>query len=136
MTRKSTPKKFVYVTIQREGYHCFPEAATDPRYATGDEYDVSHLAHRHMHYFYIKVWVEVQHSNRDIEFIQLRRWLENLYGKGTLSLDSKSCEMIAEDLYDQLSDRYADSEIRIDVSEDNINGAYLVFQPTFQPTFS
>jgi hypothetical protein len=60
---------FVYVQFQREGYHCFPEAATDPKYATGDQYDVSHLAYRHMHYFYFKVWVEVVHGNREIEFI-------------------------------------------------------------------
>lgn len=123
-------KKFVYVSIQKEGYHCFPEAATDPLFATGDEYDVSHLAYRHMHYFFIKVWVEVKHANRQIEFIQMRRWLENLYGSGTLSLNSKSCEMIAEDLYLQLADKYPDSEVRIDVSEDNINGAYLEFGKT------
>lgn len=123
----SNAKKFVYVSIQKEGYHCFPEAATNPAFATGDEYDVSHLAYKHMHYFFIKVWIEVSHSNRQIEFIQLRRWLENLYGTGVLSLDSKSCEMIAEDLYMQLALKYPAAEIRIDVSEDNINGAYLEF---------
>jgi hypothetical protein len=48
-------KTFVYCTFQKEAYHRFPEAATDPAYATGDEYDVSHLAHRHMHYFFFKV---------------------------------------------------------------------------------
>jgi len=123
----SKAKQFVYVSIQKEGYHCFPEAATDPKYATGDEYDVSHLAFKHMHYFYIKVWVEVKHSNRDIEFIQMRRWLENLYGSNTLSLNSKSCEMIAQDLYLQIAVKYPDCDVRIDVSEDNINGAYLEF---------
>jgi hypothetical protein len=121
-------RKFVYVSIQKEGYHYFPEAAVDPRYATGDKYDVSHLAHKHMHYFFIKVWVEVKHSNRDIEFIQLRRWLENLYTAGTLSLDSRSCEMIAEDLYLQIAAKYPQCEIRIDVSEDNINGALVEFR--------
>lgn len=120
-------KKFVYASIQKEGYHCFPEAGTNPAYATGDQYDVSHLALRHMHYFFIKVWVEVKHSNRDIEFIQMRRWLGNLYGTGTLSLDSKSCEMIAEDLYLQIANKYPNCDVRIDVSEDNINGAYLEF---------
>ena len=123
-------KQFVYVSIQKEGYHCFPEAATDPKYATGDEYDVSHLAFKHMHYFFIKVWIEVKHSNRDIEFIQMRRWLESLYGSDTLSLNSKSCEMIAQDLYLQIAVKYPDCDVRIDVSEDNINGAYLEFNTT------
>ncbi len=123
----SKPKSFIYVTFQKEGYHCFPEAATDPRYATNDKYDVSHLGYKHMHYFYFKVWVEVTHANRDIEFIQFRRWLESLYNEGTLDLNSKSCEMIAEDLYKTISARYPNLEIRIDVSEDNINGAYIEF---------
>jgi hypothetical protein len=121
-------KTFIYASIQKEGYHCFPEAGSDPAFATGDQYDVSHLSHRHMHYFFIKVWVEVSHSNRDIEFIQFRRWLESLYGDGTLDLNSKSCEMIAEDLYKTVSKKYPNLEIRIDVSEDNINGALVEFK--------
>jgi hypothetical protein len=122
-------KSFIYVTFQKEGYHCFPEAATNPAFATGDTYDVSHLAHKHMHYFFFKVWVEVNHSNRDIEFIQFRRWLESLYSSNALELNNKSCEMICEDLYAEISNRYPNQEVRIDVSEDNINGAYLEFKP-------
>ena len=124
--RKYSAKKFIYASIQKEGYHCFPEAGYDSKYKTNDEYDVSHLANKHMHYFYIKVWIEVSHSNRDIEFIQFRRWLNSLYD-GILTLDSKSCEMIAEDLFEQIAKKYPDSEIRIDVAEDNINGALLEF---------
>lgn len=120
---------FVYVPFVKEGYHCFPEAGTDPRYATGDHYDVSHLAARHFHYYFFKVWVEVRHENRDIEFIQLRRWLESLYKDGHLELDYKSCEMLADDLYEQISQKYPGVEIRIDVSEDNINGAYVEYVP-------
>jgi hypothetical protein len=124
-----TTKKFIYVQFQKEGYHCFPEAATDPQFKTDDEYDVSHLAHRHMHYFYIKVWLQVTHSNRQVEFIQFRRWLENLYATQSLELNNKSCEMMAEDLYDVIARKYPGCEIRIDISEDNINGAYLEFVP-------
>ena len=116
-------KKFIYCSFQKEGYHCFPEAATDPQFATGDEYDVSHLATKHFHYFVIKVWLEVKHTNRDVEFIQFRRWLESLYGNKTLSLDSKSCEMIAEDLFRQIAIKYPNCEIRIDVAEMKEMGA-------------
>jgi hypothetical protein len=119
---------FIYVTFQREGYHCFPEAATDPKYCSGGFYDVSHLANKHMHYFYFKVWVEVNHNNRDIEFIQFRRWLESLYANNTLELNNSSCEMICENLYKEISKVYPNSEVRIDVSEDNINGAYIEFK--------
>ena len=38
--------------------------------------------------------------------------------------------MIAQDLYLQIAVRYPDCDVRIDVSEDNINGAYLEFNTT------
>lgn len=127
-------KTFVYVTFQKEGYHAYPEALTDPSLATKDQYDVSHLGHRHMHYFYFKVWVAVNHNNREIEFIQLRRWLENLYNNGTLELNNMSCEMMSDALYTQISERYPGTEIRIDISEDNINGSYVEYEPTIITT--
>ena len=121
-------KKYVHTQFVKEGYHYFPEAATDPKYKTDDEYDVSHLGTKHFHYFYFKVWVEVKHSNRDIEFIQLRRWLESLYDSKTLNLNFKSCEMIAEDLYEEIKSKYPGCSVKIDVSEDNINGALLEWE--------
>lgn len=117
-------KQFVYTQFVKEGYHAFPEAASDPRYATGDKMDVSHLGTRHMHYFYFKVWIEVNHTNRDIEFIQLRRWLEGLYNTGALEMDNKSCEMLSDDLYLRICDKYPDVAVLIDISEDNINGSF------------
>lgn len=122
-------KSFVYAQTTVEGYHRYPEAATDPSLATGDEYDVSHLANTHMHYFFIKVWVEVKHSNRDIEFIQLRRWLNNLFSdNGTLDLNNKSCEMIAENINSEIEKIRPKHDVIVDVSEDGINGAYLEFK--------
>lgn len=120
---------FIYTSFVKEGYHCFPEAATDKQFATKDDMDVSHLANKHLHYFYFKVWLEVVHSNRAVEFIQFRRWLEKLYQEKTLELDNFSCEMLGENLYKKISEKYPNCEIRIDVSEDNINGAYLEFVP-------
>ena len=120
-------KRQIWVTFQKEGIHCYPAAATDPALATGDEYDVSFLASPHRHIFHFQVWIDVVHNDRDIEFIQLRRWLENLYGANTLSLNSKSCEMLAEELYLQVAVKYPDCDVRIDISEDNINGALLEF---------
>ena len=122
-------KKFVYCTFQKEGYHYFPGADTNPIYATGDDYDVSALGTRHMHYFNFRVWVQVTHENRQIEFIQLRRWIENLYRKGILELDHQSCEMMSDALYEKLADRYPGMEIRIDISEEGINGSYTEYQP-------
>jgi hypothetical protein len=121
-------KRQIWVTFQKEGIHCYPAAATDPSLATGDEYDVSLLGTPHRHIFHFRVWVDVVHNDRDIEFIQFKRWLENLYKDGTLKLDYKSCEMMADDLYVQIAARYPDRSIEIEVSEDGENGALIKYE--------
>ena len=119
--------KLVWITFQREGIHKYPAAATDPKLATGDEYDVSFLAEPHRHIFHFKIAIEVFHDDRDIEFIQFKRWTENLFNKGTLQLDFKSCEMLSDDLYDQISFKYPGRHIEIDVSEDGENGSTTTY---------
>jgi len=117
--------KMIWVSFQIEGIHKYPAAATDPALATGDEYDVSFLAHPHRHMFHFKVHIEVFHDDRDIEFIQFKRWLEKCFGNGTLELDFKSCEMISDDIYRVVADRYPDRDIHVEVSEDNENGSFI-----------
>lgn len=112
----------IWVTFRKEGVHRYPAALTDPKLATGDEYDVSFLGHPHRHIFHFKVYLEVFHDDRDVEFIQFKRWLENLYNKGTLELNHKSCEMIADELHKQITATYTDRKIWIEISEDGENG--------------
>ena len=121
------PCKMIWTTFQKEGIHKFPAALTDPAFATGNEYDVSFLGFPHRHIFHFKIWISVEHSDRAIEFIQFKRWLENLYSQGTLQLDYKSCEMMAEDLYEQIAAKHPGREVWIEVSEDNENGAFIKF---------
>ena len=124
MTKEAT-EKMIWVTFQKEGIHKYPAALTDPNLATGDEYDVSFLGHPHRHIFHFKVWISVVHNDRDIEFIQFKRWLEKLYATGTVQLDYKSCEMMAEDLYQQISTKYPGRSVWIEVSEDGENGTFI-----------
>ena len=124
---KHAATRMIFVKFQKEGIHKYPAAATDPALATGDEYDVSFLATPHRHIFHFEVSIEVEHSDRAIEFIQFKRWLENLYKGGTLELNYKSCEMISDDLYEIIATRYPDRNIAIQVSEDNENGATIVY---------
>jgi hypothetical protein len=121
------PNKMIWVTFRKEGIHKYPAAATDPTLATGDEYDVSFLANEHRHIFHFRVWLGVTHNDRDVEFIQFKRWLENLYKDSTLSLDYKSCEMMSDDLYAQISQKYPDREVWIEVSEDGENGSFIKY---------
>jgi hypothetical protein len=124
---KQNALRTIFVRFQKEGIHKYPAAATDPALATGDEYDVSFLATPHRHIFHFEVSIEVFHNDRDIEFIQFKRWLENQYSQGILALDYKSCEMISDDLYEVIATRYPDRNIAIQVSEDNENGATIVY---------
>ena len=118
----------IWVTFKKEGIHKYPAALTDPKLKTGDEYDVSFLGYPHRHIFHFKVAIEVFHDDRDIEFIQFKRWLEKLYAEKTLELDFKSCEMIADDLYKKINEKHPGRHIEIDVSEDGENGAHIVYE--------
>ena len=122
----NTAKRMI-LTFRKEGIHKYPAALDDPKLATGDEYDVSFLGYPHRHIFHFKVAIEVFHDDRDIEFIQFKRWLEKLYAEKTLELDYKSCEMISDDLYAQISEKYPGREVHIDVSEDGENGAHIEY---------
>ncbi len=145
------PNKMIWVTFRKEGIHKYPAALTDPNLATGDEYDVSFLGYPHRHIFHFRVWISVQHNDRDIEFIQFKRWLLSLYSNSagsnvmrdrtvsdnqdrtrlaqtsTLQLDYKSCEMMSDELYDMISKKYPDREIWIEVSEDGENGSFIKY---------
>jgi len=134
---KEAAQRQIWVTFRKEGIHCYPAAATDPLLNTAGEYDVSFLANPHRHIFHFRVWIDVFHSDRDIEFIQFKRWLESLYnGSNTvLALDWKSCEMIADDLYLQIAERYPDRNVVIEVSEDGENGCSISYNLT-RPTQS
>ena len=118
----------IWVTFRKEGVHKYPGADTDPKLATGEWDDVSFLGIPHRHIFHFRVRIEVFHNDRDIEFIQFKRWLERLYSEQgasdseVLVLDYKSCEMIADDLYKEITAKYPGRFVEIDVAEDGENG--------------
>jgi hypothetical protein len=117
----------IWVTFRKEGIHKYPAAAEDPKLA-----DVSFLANEHRHIFHFRVSIDVFHNDRDIEFIQFKRWLEGLYNNSILVLNYKSCEMIADDLYVQISSKFPGRNVIIGVSEDGENGCTITYN-THQP---
>jgi len=127
---KDVAKRMIWVTFQREGIHKYPGADTDPKLATSDEYDVSFLGFPHRHIFHFTVAIQVTHNDRDIEFIQFKRWLGNSFKSGVMQLDHKSCEMICDDLYEFIASRYPNRDIEITVSEDGENGATIYYNTT------
>ena len=131
MYKLTEPTKSIFVTFRKEGVHLYPAAATDPNLKTGSWDDVSFLGVAHRHIFHFKVRIEVFHNDRDIEFIQFKRWLEKLYNEDILELNHKSCEMISDDLYQEISARYPGRFVEIEIAEDGENGS-LIFYPTPQ----
>lgn len=130
--RSEQAQRQIWVTFRREGIHRYPAALTDPKLCTAGEMDVSFLGNSHRHIFHFRVQIGVVHNDRDIEFIQFKRWLESLYNKNVLELDFMSCEMMADALYLQIVDRYPGRAITIEVSEDGENGC-SIFYPTTRP---
>lgn len=120
--------RMIWVKFEKEGIHKYPAALEDPKLA-----DVSFLGYPHRHIFHFKIAISVFHNDRDIEFIQFKRWLEGLYSEGTLALDYKSCEMIADDLYVQINSRYPGRHVIISVSEDDENGCEIVYRDPRTP---
>jgi len=130
-----TEQRSIWVSFQKEGVHRYPGADTDPKLATGDWDDVSFLGYPHRHIFYFRVRIQVFHNDRDIEFIQFKRWLQRLYEEvdhstQILDLDYKSCEMIADDLYKEISAEYPGRFVEISVAEDNENGCLIYYPST------
>ena len=124
---QNTVARSIWVTFRKEGIHLYPAAKDDPALATGDWDDVSFLGVAHRHIFHFKVRIEVKHNDRDIEFIQFKRWLERLYDDSVIELNHKSCEMIADDLYLQISAKYPGRFVEIEVAEDGENGCNIFY---------
>ena len=125
--REAAERK-IWVTFRKEGIHRYPAAAVREDLNTTDEYDVTFLSYPHRHIFHFRVWIDVLHNDRDIEFIQFKRWLENLYASSILKLEWKSCEMIADDLYIKIADRYPNRAVWIEVAEDGENGCLIKYE--------
>jgi hypothetical protein len=108
-------KTKIWITFQKHGLHRYPLAPTD----------VSYLRDTHRHLFKFRVDITVHHDDREIEFHQFQNWCMSLYEGKELSLDFKSCEMIAADLLAKIKEQYncEQRDISVDVSEDGECGA-------------
>src|SRR5262245_59965995 len=105
----------IFITTQFEGFHRWKDAPEKFGY----------LRHWHRHMFHVKVWMEVNGNNRQIEFIdfksQVDKHIRETYfnKKGDPVPFEWSCEQIAE----QLLETFGAS--CVEVSEDGENGAFV-----------
>lgn len=113
--------KTVIVKLSIEGMHNFPKAAElFP--------EVEFLADRHRHMFHFKVACKVTHSDRDKEFIMLKRDVvdyinSRYYSKVTrvCEFGPMSCEMLAEEVLKAFNAEW------VEVWEDDENGARVEY---------
>ena len=109
-------KTYVIVRLQVDGIHNFPAAQEIFP-------EVGFLAHRHRHMFHIEAACKVTHTDRDKEFIMLKRdildFLKNAYydsSTRTHEFGPMSCEAIATQVLKQFDCSY------VEVWEDKENG--------------
>ena len=112
--------KSIFVTYQREGIHKYPAAENMP--------GIEFLANPHRHMFHFKITLQVFHDDREVEFILFKRELERQYDQGTLQLDYKSCEMMADDIASYIMAHYPGRDLTVEVSEDCENGAICFYE--------
>lgn len=120
--------RMIWITFQRAGFHRYPAAGEDPNLS-----DVKYLAARHRHLFKFRVEIEIFHNDRELEFHQVLNYCESLYQDKQLDIDFKSVEMLADDLYLQLAQRYPDRMMAIEVSEDGECGCRIEYN-TVKPS--
>lgn len=94
--------RFVIATMTVEGLHNWTDANVECP-------ESGFLSHRHRHMFKIEATAYVDHADRAIEFIQLRRniltYIHTSYRRcekyKMIDFGSMSCEMIAADIIEQ-----------------------------------
>lgn len=115
----------IWVTFAKHGIHRYPDAPNE----------VGYLSVSHRHLFKFKVGITVHHDDREIEFHMFQNWLMSLYeGEQQLTLDNRSCEMIAAELIAKIQGKYDCDHrtITVEVSEDGECGAVLVDRPVWR----
>ncbi len=112
----------IWITFALHGIHRYPDAPEE----------VAYLRDPHRHLFKFKVTISVFHDDREVEFHMLQNWCKGLYGSGVLSMDYKSCEMLARELLLKLFEKYGPARsYEVEVSEDGECGAVVKQRPIY-----
>jgi len=72
--------------------------------------------------FKFKVYIEVFHNDRDIEFFEFKSIVNHTIEIMKYNIKTLSCEMISNYIYKIISDIYSGRSMKIEVSEDGENG--------------
>ena len=106
-------KKYIIIRTQFEATHNWPDCPIE---------EVAFLREEHRHIFHVEVKIEVSHNNRELEFIMLKRIVNELLQSLGKRLGTMSCEDIAERIITTFCNHPIKS---VSVFEDNENGAII-----------
>ena len=107
---------YIWITTSFEGFHAYPDAPDE----------VSFLRNKHRHMFHFRVYIEVFHDDREIEFFMFKKDVEKMIN--FISINNKSCEMISDGLHHAIKANYPNRDITIEVSEDLENGSHKEYK--------
>lgn len=114
-------RMFVVASTQVEGIHYWPAAATDPLLP-----EAHYLQHPHRHVFHIAVYVRVNHSDRQVEVIQLARKIKTMAESLLTGTTTLSCEQLAYAIGCSL-EKHNLAVAMVRVLEDGENGAIILW---------
>lgn len=87
---------------------------------------VSYLKNLHRHIFYVNCKIEVIHDDRELEFILVKHFINNVISDIQANCpETFSCEQIASYIRNKLLETYGPRKISVSVFEDNENGAIV-----------
>lgn len=114
-------KKYIDVKTNFIGFHRWNNAPKS----------VSFLRNRHRHVFGIHAIIQVNESDRELEFFTVVNGIDNFIKASCPSGDfgNMSCEMIAEEILSYLKSIYGSREYKVRVSEDEENSGIVTFEP-------
>jgi hypothetical protein len=106
----------IFVRTVAEGFHCWPDAPEHRAY----------LRAHHRHLFHIEARCEVAHDDREVEFHDVRDFIQAVWGHtGFVDWGTNSCEQIARTIGNGLHIRWP-RPWTVSVSEDNEAGAIVL----------
>lgn len=103
---------YIWITTSKEMFHRYKDAPS--------QVDFLKSIHRHLMKF--KIYIEIFHNDRDIEFFMFKRFIESVLKDLPVDVDNRSCEMISDFIAGKIHERYDKRDIKIVVSEDGENG--------------
>ena len=109
----------VLVRTQFEGFHFWKDAPNE----------VAFLRDLHRHMFHVEVLMTVEHSDRAVEIIMLKRYVDKICSSLTeiIKQNGLSCEDIAHHIAKKVIEKYIPDICIVQVLEDNENGGTVYY---------